>query len=133
MSDPSDVIQIIKNAGGVAVLAHPGRLTKRLDNFEYLLKRLVDYGISGIEAYYPKHNKEEVVFLNHLGEKYNLIITAGSDWHGENYTPDISIGITVKNKEYKDIINVFNGKTKPSSCPVDDHSYRQKDLIAVHN
>jgi len=95
MLDSKEAIEIINSAGGIAVLAHPGNLIKNKIDFEILLKRLVKYGIAGIESYYPKYSDNMVTFLNYIGNKHNLTITAGSDWHGENYTPDRIIGFEI--------------------------------------
>lgn len=107
MPDSKEAIQMIRDAGGVAVLAHPGSIVKSLANFESLLKRLITYGIIGIEAYYPKHEDKMINFLNYLGETYNLAITAGSDWHGEKYTPGRAIGFELEDKKYKKILELF--------------------------
>lgn len=83
---PKKVIQAIHNAGGIAVLAHPACcFTLSLDR---LVKKLVKLGLDGIETYYPyaRHRKivkfHTIKNVEKLGIKYNLIMTGGTDEHG---------------------------------------------------
>lgn len=79
------VIDEVHLAGGVAVVAHPGRVYKDLNNeeFESTLREMIAWGIDGIECYYPKHTEDQTTICLRLCEEFNLIITAGSDCHGE--------------------------------------------------
>lgn len=63
--------------GGIPVLAHPGQQ----DNF-YLLPKLVEAGLKGIEYNHPSHNEEHQKKVSEAAEKYGLIMTGGSDFHG---------------------------------------------------
>jgi predicted metal-dependent phosphoesterase TrpH len=87
------IIEIIKGAGGIAVLAHPGSI-KRLgergskefyQNLEHMVETLKGYGLKGIECYHSEHSEEEAINFVELAEKYHLHITEGSDYHGENF------------------------------------------------
>jgi predicted metal-dependent phosphoesterase TrpH len=73
-------ISLIKQAGGTPVIAHP-KLIKTQD-FEALLKEMKTLGMEGIEAYYPIHTDAEVGRYVALAEKYNMLVTEGSDYHG---------------------------------------------------
>lgn len=83
-------ITLITQAGGSAVLAHPGKIKKIgkrgsrefWECFERLLQEWISFGLKGIECYYPEHSEEEVKNFIHLAEKYDLGITRGSDFHG---------------------------------------------------
>lgn len=82
---PKKVIDAIHKAGGMAVLAHPACcFTLSLDR---LVKKLVKFGLDGIEVYYPyKRHRKFVKFhtaytVGKLGDKYNLIKTGGTDEH----------------------------------------------------
>lgn len=75
---PQQAIELIREASGVAVLAHPG-LTLR----EQVIEDLVKYGLKGIEVYYPSHTPQDVNKYLTIAKKYNLIATGGSDFHGE--------------------------------------------------
>jgi predicted metal-dependent phosphoesterase TrpH len=74
---PESVISLIKNAGGVAVMAHP-----EYTNADCLIPRLVDYGIKGIEVYNYKTTKS-IKKYRKVAKKYGLIETGGSDFHYE--------------------------------------------------
>lgn len=74
---PGKAVELVWNSGGVPVLAHPGRMRG-----EWRLRDLVEMGIAGIEAWYPAHSSEQVRFYLQLAEKFNLIPTGGSDYHG---------------------------------------------------
>ena len=83
---PKKVINAIHNAGGIAVLAHPACcFTLSLDR---LVKKLMKFGLDGIEAYYPYARHRKIVKFHSaqaaekLGNKYNLIKTGGTDEHG---------------------------------------------------
>lgn len=77
-----DAIEMIREAGGVAVLAHPSQIDPTCNNLDQLIKELVELGIEGIEIYYPTHTKRIVKKLKQLAYKYNLAQTGGSDYHG---------------------------------------------------
>lgn len=72
-----EAIDLIREAGGVPVLAHPG-LTRRDELIEYLVK----LGVRGLEVYYPRHDFVDVSRYRKLCAKYDLLATGGSDFHG---------------------------------------------------
>lgn len=88
---PTDAVNIIKEAGGKSVLAHP--LLYGLDDAQLndLIQKLCEMGLDGIEAIYSLHSSEDEKYVMELAKKYNLKISGGSDYHGTN-KPDISIG-----------------------------------------
>ncbi len=75
---PLEAIETIHAAGGAAVLAHPAHSS--VD--EPFIRDLVALGLDGLEVYYPAHSPEEVGFLLALCERYHLLRTGGSDFHG---------------------------------------------------
>jgi predicted metal-dependent phosphoesterase TrpH len=83
---PAEAIQLIKEVGGVAVLAHP----YILDNGD-LIPQFVKYGLGGLEVYYPEHTPSMVNFYLGLARQHNLAVTGGSDFHGK-IKPQIDIG-----------------------------------------
>lgn len=101
-----DVIGLIQNCGGIAVLAHPGNILEKM-NIEGLIKRLGGAGLRGIEAFCPKHSPKTTGVLVDLARKYRLIITAGSDWHGRNFSTS-PLGIRVPAWIYESCINSFS-------------------------
>jgi predicted metal-dependent phosphoesterase TrpH len=74
---PHEAFEIIRQASGVAVLAHPGTL-KRDD----LIPGFAAAGMRGIEVYHPKHNAHQVEHYKQMTEKLGLVATGGSDAHG---------------------------------------------------
>ncbi len=71
-------VAVVKEAGGVAVIAHPGRLYS-----EQQLKKMVEAGIDGVETAHPAHSFKIQSYLEQFAEKYNLLATGGSDFHGK--------------------------------------------------
>ncbi len=88
-----ECLDLICGAGGVSVLAHPMRyrFLQRSD-LEALLERLIAMGLQGVEAYYTRHTEEETAYLEHLAERYQLIRTGGSDYHGVT-KPEFTLGL----------------------------------------
>jgi len=85
--DAKTAVQAVLLAGGVPVLAHPGQY----GNFE-MVPDLVEAGLQGIEVWHPLHQKahEEQAIL--LAKEYDLIMTGGSDFHGEYGEKPVVIG-----------------------------------------
>jgi predicted metal-dependent phosphoesterase TrpH len=72
-----EVIELIKELGGMAFLAHPGKhfLWDDIEDF-------VDSGIDGIEVIHPTHSKAKTEFLCEYADEKNLLKSGGSDFHG---------------------------------------------------
>jgi len=81
---PEDAISHILNAGGIPVLAHPATLKCKTDEeIESQVKKLLDYGLKGIEVYYSDHKPAQIELYTKLADRYGLLITGGSDFHGK--------------------------------------------------
>lgn len=79
---PERAISLIKEAGGVAIIAHPfASLRGRIISSQYL-ESLIDAGLDGIEIEHRDHNESERESLKELSRRYGLIVTGGSDYHG---------------------------------------------------
>lgn len=91
---PGEAIHFIKEAGGVAVLGHPNTLgLNGYGELESLLIHLIKEGLKGIEVYYPEHSPAEVIQYKGLAEKYGLVMTGGTDYHGlEKEGLDVGVG-----------------------------------------
>ena len=74
----ADVLEIIHQAGGRSVIAHPGKLT----NAQYL-DLFIEMGVKGIEVWHPDHSAAQVKSFVKKAQKHGLLQTAGSDYHGE--------------------------------------------------
>jgi predicted metal-dependent phosphoesterase TrpH len=72
-----DGIKLIHQAGGLAVMAHPG-----LNNIDNLIPNLVDAGLDGIECWHTRHKKSTEKRYREMTVQLNLIATGGSDCHG---------------------------------------------------
>ncbi len=94
---PADAVDLIHGAGGVAIWAHPTRAPSErsaLLNFESgeaLLKQWVEWGLDGLEVHYGAYTPEEIAWTNAMAEKYNLLGTGGSDFHGTT-KPTVKLG-----------------------------------------
>ena len=100
--DGEEAINIILHAGGIPVWAHPlgGEGEKHLSEEEFLprLQTMIECGIKGLECYYSRYNDNEISFLVSCANKYNLLISGGSDYHGSN-KQNINLGkLNVANK-----------------------------------
>jgi len=80
----SEVITTLHQAGGLAVLAHPGIIDKGMRIQPLLIKELVELGLDGLEVFYPSHSSKVKKHLQMLANKYNLLCTGGSDYHGDH-------------------------------------------------
>lgn len=74
-----DAIELIHQAGGVAVMAHPG-----LNRSDDVIPELVDAGLDGLECYHTKHSPATAEHYVVVAERFDLLITGGSDCHGMN-------------------------------------------------
>lgn len=77
---PHEAIEVIGDSGGIAVLAHPGRL-KDYD----VIGELVEHGLQGLEVFYPSHEPMQVQYFRDQARRYGLVMTAGSDFHDIRY------------------------------------------------
>jgi predicted metal-dependent phosphoesterase TrpH len=83
---PYEAIKLIKDVGGIPVLAHPYTLSR-----DDLMPQFIDYGLMGLEVYYPEHTQGMINFYLSFAQKYNLLVTGGSDCHGDA-KPEAKIG-----------------------------------------
>jgi predicted metal-dependent phosphoesterase TrpH len=91
--DARGAIEMIRDTGGIPVLAHPVQLRK--ENFAQIeneIKNLVDLGLGGIEVIHSDHRESLIVELESLAKRFNLLSTGGSDFHGSN-KPHIQLGV----------------------------------------
>ena len=92
---PEEAISLIHAAGGKTFLAHPGLLKMGWTEVELFIERLKAIGLDGMECYYSRHTKPQVERFLELAKKYDLQISAGSDFHGEKVKSDISLGYRI--------------------------------------
>ena len=92
---PVDVIRLVRNAGGVASLAHPGQLKK-----DELIPVLAEAGLDAIEAYHSSHDDEAIARYLSIAARYGLLVTGGSDYHGDGARRAEYFGVTTLPVEY---------------------------------
>ncbi|MEK6563831.1 MAG: PHP domain-containing protein [Candidatus Omnitrophota bacterium] len=91
---PGEAIALIRKAGGVPVLAHPYSLAN-----QELIPGFVQDGLMGLEAIYPEHTNSQVKRYKELAQKYGLLVTGGSDCHGQA-KPEVKMGMIKLPYEY---------------------------------
>ncbi|MDR3260169.1 MAG: PHP domain-containing protein [Fusobacteriaceae bacterium] len=90
---PQRAVKMIYDNRGLASLAHPNLISKDFGVVENLIKELKNYGLGAIETEYPSFTAKEKRKYRKIAEKYSLLMTGGSDFHGENKM-GINIGST---------------------------------------
>ena len=95
----NEVINIIHKNGGILFLAHP--YVYKMKNTEEFLEKLYDEHkeIDGIECYYYDFTKEQIDYIKSFAEKRNLMISGGSDFHGNTERKN-QMGICINNDGY---------------------------------
>ena len=100
---PVEAIELIHQAGGKAVLAHPGLLKMGKQWQEELTTKLAAAGLDGIECFYQKHTFMQIKFYLKLAKEHHLAITCGSDFHGEKVKPNVPFGMELDEK-YRELL-----------------------------
>lgn len=88
-------VRAIRQAGGVAVWAHPlggeGKRHKTHEELQPLLEDLLAHGVEGMECWYSRYSGQEIALLTELAHRHGLLISGGSDFHGAP-KPDLEPG-----------------------------------------
>ncbi|MBR5558788.1 MAG: PHP domain-containing protein [Oscillospiraceae bacterium] len=95
-ADVHEVLQAIHDAGGVAVMAHPFQYGGSFELLEELASRGM---IDGVEKYHPRAKPQDILLAGQIAEKYGLITTGGTDFHGARTSTPNPLGtcITTEN------------------------------------
>jgi len=93
-----ECISLILKSGGIPILAHPKTLKLDKNELTSLIKEMVDYGLKGIEVYHSSHTIEDIHEYLDIANKFNLLISGGSDYHGPIVKPKIHLGKVANNK-----------------------------------
>ncbi len=88
---PVDAIRWIKDAGGLAVLAHPTWVKTTEGTLTDLARQLKEQGLDGVEVHYSTHTPRQTRTYLSLAKQLGLLVTGGSDFHGMT-KPDIEVG-----------------------------------------
>ena len=78
-----EVFNMIRQAGGIGVLAHPLQLQRAGMDLHTAIREMTGLGLDGIEVYYPTHSKKTRIALMRYVDEYGLVMTGGSDYHGD--------------------------------------------------
>ncbi len=80
--EATEAVRLVRNAGGLAVMAHPLTIDYSLKKVVEIIDPLIDAGLGGIELYYPTHSRKMKKKIRKLAEEKGLFCTGGSDYHG---------------------------------------------------
>lgn len=84
---PTDAIVAVREAGGVPVLAHPGRIRDQA-----IIPSLIEAGLEGLECYYPEHTPRQTEQYIAIARRHGLVVTGGTDFHGPGSTHKTELG-----------------------------------------
>lgn len=108
-ADLENVIDILKKSNAKIILAHPKKIEKDYNiDIEEILPELVKLGIDGVEIFNNIHTLYDVNKYRKLSEKYNLLMSCGSDYHGINVKPDVILGGCSREKTNVKTISLVN-------------------------
>ncbi|HBA47788.1 MAG TPA: PHP domain-containing protein [Lachnospiraceae bacterium] len=88
---PVQAVELVLKAGGVPILAHPVLYHMSDSRLDTLVRELTEAGLTGLEAIYSTYNASEERQMRRLADKYGLLISGGSDFHGGN-KPGLDMG-----------------------------------------
>ena len=106
--DYKECIRLIVNSGGIPVLAHPKTLLLNEEELTSLLEDMIKHGLKGIEVYHSSHTQEEIELYTKLANKFNLLISGGSDYHGPTVKPSINLGTGENNNLLITNLSILN-------------------------
>lgn len=95
-------VKAIKKSGGIPVQAHPMSMYVSWGKMENTMIEIQSAGVQGLEAYHPGVRLSEALRLEELARKLDMIVTAGSDFHGEKVRADRKIGYSAGKKKIED-------------------------------
>ncbi|MGH2692356.1 MAG: PHP domain-containing protein [Actinomycetota bacterium] len=98
--DPVDALGLIKRAGGVAVVAHPGLHREGLGVPDEVLEQMIEAGLDGIECDHPDHEPEVAERYRAIARQRGLVVTGSSDCHGTRYDPVRLGSVTTDPREF---------------------------------
>lgn len=106
--DVFEALRLVRESGGVAVLAHPA-----VYNSYDLIDELIAKGLDGIEVSYPRARDDDAEVLGRLCDEHGLIKTGGTDFHGANSTPPYPLGTcTTYDEEVEKIMELAKKRSE---------------------
>lgn len=107
---PKEAIELILQAEGVPIIAHPGLLKD-----DSIIPELIGYGLRGIEVWHPDHKKNTRKKYRDLAYKHGVLLTGGSDWHGKNKAAKFKLGNIKLDYEYVEKLKAEQKNIKDNS------------------
>ena len=89
---PAQAVELILQVGGIPILAHPPLYHMSKERLDNLVSDLKDAGLMGIEALYSTYTNQDERDMMNLADKYDLLLSGGSDFHGAN-KPKLDLGV----------------------------------------
>lgn len=89
---PAQAVKLILEVGGIPILAHPPLYHMGNERLEHLVASLKEKGLMGIEVLYSTYTNQDERDMLYLAEKYDLLKSGGSDFHGAN-KPNLDLGV----------------------------------------
>ena len=109
---PAQAVEVIRRAGGIPVLAHPGWLGD-----DGMVDGLLAAGLEGIEAYYPDHTPAMVERYLEVARRFNLLVTGGTDFHGGDLATRVPLGSQYVPPEVVDRLRARADGRRPEPAP----------------
>lgn len=110
---PSQAVELILQAKGVPILAHPPLYHMGREKLDTLVSALKSAGLAGIEAIYSTYNNQDTRDMMDLAKKYDLLLSGGSDFHGANKPGlDMAVGYGKLFVPEEILINIRNYANK---------------------
>lgn len=106
---PMEALALIKQAGGICVLAHPGMWGSQGELPDELIEEMAAGGMTGLEVDHPDHDEEQRARYRAMAERLDLIPTGSSDCHGTRYDP-VRLGCATTAPEAFDALSAAAGR-----------------------
>lgn len=106
--DALDAVRLVREAGGVAVFAHPAAAARGRTVGEHVVEELASAGLAGIEVDHPDHTEEARARLRDLARALGLVVTGSSDFHGANKHVALGACLTAPSS-YDEIVSRATG------------------------
>lgn len=97
---PFEAVDEIRRCGGIAVLAHPGRLKDYA-----IIEDLAQHGLQGLEVFYPTHERGQIQHFRDLAARLRLVMSAGCDFHDIRYHTR-GVGMEVEEADITPFLNL---------------------------
>ncbi|MBI3997478.1 MAG: histidinol phosphatase, partial [Armatimonadetes bacterium] len=105
-------VRVIRAAGGLAVLAHPGWARN-----DTMISDLVAAGLDGIEVYYPDHDPATVRHYAAVAARHGLLVTGGTDFHGGDLATRVPVGSQYVPEEIVPPLRAAAAARRPAPTP----------------